>query len=65
MLLQEAMFMSYIKSKIRKPTVAPDLDKEEITAKYDMLVFGKEEEKLDYKYLPVVIPFLVIMYLVF
>ena len=43
------MFMSYIKSKIRKPTVAPDLDKEEITAKYDMLVFGKEEEKLDYK----------------
>lgn len=43
------MFMSYIKSKIRKPSVAPDLDKEEITAKYDMLVFGKEEEKLDYK----------------
>jgi len=43
------MFMSYLKSKIRKPTVAPDLDKEEITAKYDMLVFGKEEEKLDYK----------------
>jgi len=43
------MFMSYIKSKIRKPTVAPDIDKEEITAKYDMLVFGKEEEKLDYK----------------
>ncbi|MBR9846233.1 MAG: bifunctional (p)ppGpp synthetase/guanosine-3',5'-bis(diphosphate) 3'-pyrophosphohydrolase [Algicola sp.] len=43
------MFMTYIKSKIRKPTVAPDLNKEEITAKYDMLVFGKEEEKLDYK----------------
>ncbi|WP_033961388.1 RelA/SpoT family protein [Psychroserpens jangbogonensis] len=43
------MFMSYIKSKIRKPSVAPDIDKEEITAKYDMLVFGKEEEKLDYK----------------
>ncbi|WCO00747.1 RelA/SpoT family protein [Psychroserpens ponticola] len=43
------MFMTYIKSKIRKPSVAPDLDKEEITAKYDMLVFGKEEEKLDYK----------------
>jgi len=42
------MFMSYIKSKIRKPSVAPDLNKEEITAKYDMLVFGKEEEKLDY-----------------
>ncbi|WP_299224683.1 RelA/SpoT family protein [uncultured Psychroserpens sp.] len=43
------MFMTYIKNKIRKPTVAPDIDKEEITAKYDMLVFGKEEEKLDYK----------------
>ncbi len=42
-------FMSYIKSKIRKPTVAVDIDKDEITAKYDMLVFGKEEEKLDYK----------------
>ncbi|RKE92340.1 RelA/SpoT family protein [Ichthyenterobacterium magnum] len=43
------MFMSYIKNRIRKPTVAPDLDKDEITAKYDLLVFGKEEEKLDYK----------------
>ncbi len=42
-------FMSYIKSKIRKPTVVQDIDKEEITANYDMLVFGKEEEKLDYK----------------
>jgi len=42
-------FMSYIKNKIRKPVVAPDIDKDEITAKYDMLVFGKEEEKLDYK----------------
>ncbi len=43
------MFMSYIKSKIRKPIIAPDLDKDEITAKYDQLVFGKEEEQLDYK----------------
>ena len=43
------MFMSYIKNKIRKPTVAPDIDKDEITSKYDLLVFGKEEEKLDYK----------------
>ncbi|WP_298901583.1 RelA/SpoT family protein [uncultured Psychroserpens sp.] len=43
------MFMSYIKNRIRKPTVAPDLDKDEITSKYDQLVFGKEEEKLDYK----------------
>jgi guanosine-3',5'-bis(diphosphate) 3'-pyrophosphohydrolase len=43
------LFMTYIKSKIRKPTVALEIDKEEITSKYDMLVFGKEEEKLDYK----------------
>nr|WP_321243251.1 RelA/SpoT family protein [uncultured Psychroserpens sp.] len=43
------MFMSYIKNRIRKPSVAPDIDKDEITSKYDQLVFGKEEEKLDYK----------------
>ena len=42
-------FVSYFKNKIRKPTSQPDIDKDEITAKYDMLVFGKEEEKLDYK----------------
>lgn len=42
-------FVSYIKSKIRKPTISEDLDKEEITVKYDQLVFGKEEEILDYK----------------
>ena len=43
------MFMSYIKNRIRKPSVAPDIDKDEITSKYDQLVFGKEEEQLDYK----------------
>ena len=44
--------MSYIKNKIsRKPTISKEeLDKEEITSKYDLLVFGKEEEKLDYKF---------------
>lgn len=41
-------FVSYIKNKIRKPDVPKDIDKDEITSKYDMLVFGKEEEKLDY-----------------
>ncbi|ALJ04339.1 MFS transporter [Pseudalgibacter alginicilyticus] len=43
--------MSYIKSKIsRKPTISKEeLDKNEITSNYDSLVFGKEEEKLDYK----------------
>ena len=42
-------FVSYIKNKIRKPVMAEDLNKEEITSKYDQLVFGKEEETLDYK----------------
>jgi len=41
-------FMSYIKSKIRKPDVPLDINKDEITSKYDMLVFGKEEERLNY-----------------
>ena len=37
-------FVSFIKNRIRKPNNPPDLNKDEITAKYDMLVFGKEEE---------------------
>ncbi|MDT0642882.1 RelA/SpoT family protein [Zunongwangia sp. F363] len=42
--------VSYIKSKIKKPVVAEDLNKDEITAKYDQLVFGKDQdETLDYK----------------
>ena len=43
--------VSFIKNKItRKPSISKeDIDKDEITAKYDMLVFGKEEEKLNYK----------------
>lgn len=42
-------FVSYIKSKIKKPSIAEDLNKEEITSRYDQLVFGREEEVLDYK----------------
>lgn len=43
--------MSFIKNKItRKQSIAKeDLDKDEITSNYDSLVFGKEEEKLEYK----------------
>jgi GTP pyrophosphokinase len=41
-------FVSYFKNKIYKPTVHKDINKEEITSSYDMLVFGKEEEKLNY-----------------
>ena len=43
------IFVSYIKNKIKKPSIAEDLNKEEFTSKYDQLVFGKEEETLDYK----------------
>jgi GTP pyrophosphokinase len=43
--------MTFIKSKItRKANIKKeDLEKEEVTTNYDSLVFGKEEEKLDYK----------------
>lgn len=43
--------MSYIKNKIsRKQNISKEaLEKQEITLKYDSLVFKKEEEKLDYK----------------
>lgn len=41
-------FMSYIKNKIRKPETPKDIDKDVLTSKYDLLVFGKEEEKLNY-----------------
>ncbi len=42
-------FVSYIKSKIKKPSIAEDIDKEEFSSKYDQLVFGPDEEVLDYK----------------
>lgn len=42
-------FISFFKNKIRRKPIPEDIDKEEITSKYDMLVFGKEEEKLSYK----------------
>jgi len=41
--------VSYIKNKIRRAETSKELDKDEITNKYDMLVFGKDEQKLDYK----------------
>jgi GTP pyrophosphokinase len=45
------VLVSFIKNKIsRKKSVNPELiNNEEITSKYDMLVFGKEQEKLNYK----------------
>ncbi|MCV6631386.1 MAG: RelA/SpoT family protein [Flavobacteriaceae bacterium] len=43
-------FISFIKNKIkRSSTKAAEIYKDEITQKYDLLVFGKEEERLPYK----------------
>ena len=42
-------FISFFKRNIRRTPIPEGIDKDEITSKYDMLVFGKEEEKLDYK----------------
>ncbi|MGJ8667721.1 MAG: RelA/SpoT family protein [Patiriisocius sp.] len=42
-------FVSFFKNKIRKPSNPEEINKEEITEKYDQLVFGKDEQKLDYK----------------
>ncbi|WP_424494683.1 RelA/SpoT family protein [Salinimicrobium sp. GXAS 041] len=41
--------VSFFKSKIKKSPKVEDIDKDEITVKYDQLVFGKEEDVLDYK----------------
>lgn len=46
-------FMTFFKNKIRKPTSSPEeVNKDELSVKYDQLVFGKEEEKLNYKMSP-------------
>lgn len=43
------VIMSFIKKRIRKQETPKDIDKDEVTSKFDMLVFGKEEERLNYK----------------
>ncbi|MDT0540763.1 RelA/SpoT family protein [Croceitalea sp. P059] len=42
-------FLNFFKSKIRRTPTPEDINKDEITSNYDMLVFGNEEEKLPYK----------------
>ncbi|AXT63451.1 bifunctional (p)ppGpp synthetase/guanosine-3',5'-bis(diphosphate) 3'-pyrophosphohydrolase [Aquimarina sp. AD10] len=42
------VFMNFIKNRIRRGNIK-DVNKEEITSKYDLLVFGKDLEKLEYK----------------
>ena len=42
-------FISFFKNKIRRSPVPEEINKDEVTPNYDMLVFGVEEEKLNYK----------------
>ena len=42
-------FFNFFKTKMRKKQVNPSINKEETSVNFDMLVFGKDEEKLDYK----------------
>lgn len=41
--------VSFFKNKISRPKPVENIDKEEITEQYDQLVFGKDEDKLEYK----------------
>ena len=41
-------FIGFFKNRIRKQADPVEIQKDELTVKYDQLVFGKEEEKLDY-----------------
>jgi GTP pyrophosphokinase len=43
------VLVSFIKNKIRKQPNQSDINKNEITEKFDQLVFGKDEQQLDYK----------------
>jgi GTP pyrophosphokinase len=43
-------FVNFFKNRIRRSSTKPALiEKDEVVNKYDSLVFGKEEERLDYK----------------
>lgn len=42
-------FINFFKNRMKKTAPSEEINKEEITNKYDLLVFGKEEEKLNYK----------------
>ena len=45
-------FVNFFKNRIRRPQNSEQVHKEELTVKYDQLVFGKDEQKLDYKLSP-------------
>jgi len=42
-------FMNFFKTRMRKNAPPEELHKEELSVNFDQLVFGKDEEKLDYK----------------
>lgn len=42
-------FVNFFKKRLKRTPSKEVIDKEEITSKYDDLVFGHDEEKLDYK----------------
>ena len=44
------VFMNFIKNKIRRAPKLQNLNRDEITSKFDLLVFGREEDKLEYKF---------------
>ncbi|MDX6747273.1 RelA/SpoT family protein [Polaribacter sp. PL03] len=47
---RNSTFLNFFKTKLRRtPSTNNIVESEEVTSKYDALVFGKEEEKLDYK----------------
>ena len=44
-------FYSFFKNRIRRSGVSEaETNKQEVTNNYDLLVFGKDEDKLDYKF---------------
>ena len=47
---RNSRILSFLKTKLRRGPSKEFVNKEEVTSKYDALVFGKEEEKLDFKF---------------
>ncbi len=47
--MKSNVFMNFIKNRIRRGNSKDEVEKDEITSKYDLLVFGKDAEKLEYK----------------
>lgn len=46
---RSSVILNFFKNRLRRTPTKEVIDKEEVTSKYDALVFGKDEEKLEYK----------------